>query len=119
MRYKMKINEFLKKYRVVKKIIPGITSSHTPHVVCKDGFKMSYGQPVLDKLGEPIKAFICPYRKPMDYYALKDKDDKILKSAFIEKKDSLEAKTEEGEKIVKMNYHIKKKALYGFKKTLN
>jgi len=41
MRYKMKINEFIKKYRVVKKIIPGITSSHTPHVVCKDGFKMS------------------------------------------------------------------------------
>ena len=41
MRYKMKINEFIKKYRIVKKIIPGVTSSHTPHVICKDGFKMS------------------------------------------------------------------------------
>ena len=37
----MKINEFIKKYRIVKKIIPGVTSSHTPHVICKDGFKMS------------------------------------------------------------------------------
>ena len=37
----MKINEFLQKYRKVKKLIPGMTSSHTPHVVCKDGFKMS------------------------------------------------------------------------------
>jgi hypothetical protein len=70
----------------------------------KDGFKMSYGQPVLDKSGEPIKAFICPYRKPMEYYVLQDKHGKILKSAFTEKKDSLEAKTKEGEKIVKMNY---------------
>ena len=37
----MLINEFIQKYRTVKKIIPGMTSSHTPHVVCKDGFKMS------------------------------------------------------------------------------
>ena len=37
----MKINEFIQKYRKVKKIIPGMTSSHCPHVICKDGFKMS------------------------------------------------------------------------------
>ena len=37
----MLINEFIQKYRTVKKIIPGMTSSHTPHVVCKDGFEMS------------------------------------------------------------------------------
>ena len=37
----MNINEFIQKYRTVKKIIPGMTSSHTPHVVCKDGFEMS------------------------------------------------------------------------------
>ena len=37
----MKINEFIQKYRKVKKLIPGMTSSHTPHVVCNDGFKMS------------------------------------------------------------------------------
>ena len=37
----MKINEFIQKYRKVKKIIPGMTSSYCPHVICKDGFKMS------------------------------------------------------------------------------
>ena len=37
----MKINEFIQKYRKVKKIMPGMTSSHTPHIVCNDGFKMS------------------------------------------------------------------------------
>jgi len=37
----MKINEFIQKYRKVTKLVPGMTSSHTPYVVCKDGFKMS------------------------------------------------------------------------------
>ena len=37
----MKINEFIQKYRKVKKFTPGMTSSYNPHVVCKDGFKMS------------------------------------------------------------------------------
>ena len=37
----MKINEFIQKYRKVTKLVPGMTSSHTPCVVCKDGFKMS------------------------------------------------------------------------------
>ena len=37
----MKINEFIQKYRKVKKLVPGMTSSHTPHLICKDGFKMS------------------------------------------------------------------------------
>ena len=38
---KMKINEFIQKYRKVKKLVPGMTRSYNPHVVCKDGFKMS------------------------------------------------------------------------------
>ena len=38
---KMKINEFIQKYRKVTKLVPGMTSSHTPHVVCRDGFEMS------------------------------------------------------------------------------
>ena len=37
----MKINEFIQKYRKVKKLMPGMTSSHTPYVVCNDGFEMS------------------------------------------------------------------------------
>jgi len=37
----MKINEFIQKYRKVKKLVPGMISSYNPHVICKDGFKMS------------------------------------------------------------------------------
>ena len=37
----MNINEFIQKYRKNKKIVPGLTSSHTPKVVCNDGFEMS------------------------------------------------------------------------------
>ena len=37
----MNANQFLKKYRKVKQIVPGMTSSYTPHLVCKDGFTMS------------------------------------------------------------------------------
>jgi hypothetical protein len=37
----MNINEFIKKYRKVEKHIPGFTVSRNPHVICKDGFKMS------------------------------------------------------------------------------
>ena len=37
----MKINEFIRKYNKVKTLVPGITSSFCPYVICKDGFKMS------------------------------------------------------------------------------
>jgi len=37
----MKINEFIQKYNKVKTLVPGMTSSFCPHVICKDGFKMS------------------------------------------------------------------------------
>ena len=37
----MKINEFIQKYRKVKKLIPGMTRTYNPYVVCKDGFEMS------------------------------------------------------------------------------
>ena len=37
----MKINEFIQKYRTVTKLVPGLTSSHTPKVICNDGFEMS------------------------------------------------------------------------------
>ncbi len=68
----------------------------------KDGYKMSRGQPVLDKNGEPIVAYICPYRKPREYYALKDRDGNLKKTAFIDEKKSL--KPEDGDEIVKMEY---------------
>ena len=55
----MKINEFLQKYRTVTKIVPGMTSSHTPHVVCKDGFKMSVqaGQSLYSEPKEVVDSY--------------------------------------------------------------
>ena len=38
---KMTINEFIIKYRKVEKLVPGMTRSYTPYVICNDGFKMS------------------------------------------------------------------------------
>ena len=37
----MKINEFIIKYRKVDKFGLGFTRTYNPHVICKDGFKMS------------------------------------------------------------------------------
>ena len=37
----MNINEFIQKYRKIEKLIPGMTRTYNPYVVCKDGFKMS------------------------------------------------------------------------------
>jgi len=37
----MLINEFIQKYRIVKKLVPGMTRTITPHIVCNDGFEMS------------------------------------------------------------------------------
>ena len=37
----MKINEFIQKYRKIEKLIPGMTRTYNPNVVCKDGFVMS------------------------------------------------------------------------------
>tara|TARA_B100000029_G_scaffold458466_1_gene487906 strand:- start:1553 stop:1891 length:339 start_codon:yes stop_codon:yes gene_type:complete len=37
----MKINEFIQKHIIVEKLIPGMTRSYLPYVICKDGFKMS------------------------------------------------------------------------------
>lgn len=68
----------------------------------KDGYKMSRGEPVLDKNGEPIVAFICPFRKPREYWALKDADGNLKKTAFLENKHELQV--EDGDEIVKMKY---------------
>jgi hypothetical protein len=70
----------------------------------KDGFKMSRGEPVLDKEGNPIPAFICSYRKPFSYYALKDAEGKVLKTCFTEDKEDLIAKQKDGQTVELMEY---------------
>ena len=37
----MNINQFIQEYRECKVIAPNVTSCHTPHVWCHDGFTMS------------------------------------------------------------------------------
>ena len=75
-----------------------------PLMCGKDGYKISKGQPILDKNGEPIKAYICSYRKPMDYYVVKNSDGKIIKSCFLEDKDELVFSEEKGDRVEKISY---------------
>jgi hypothetical protein len=56
----------------------------------KDGFKMSKGKEVLDKDGNPIKAFICAFRKPFKYYCLLDEYGEVKKSVHKGEEPSLE-----------------------------
>jgi len=75
-----------------------------PLMCGKDGYKISKGSPLLDKNGEPIVAYICSYRKPMDYFVVKNKDGKIIKSVFSSQKDTLSCREDEGEYIEEMHY---------------
>ena len=75
-----------------------------PLMCGKDGFKISRGQPVLDDNGEPIKAYICAFRKPFSYYALKDEGGKVLRTSFIENKEDLIKIQKEDQTIEMMEY---------------
>ena len=75
---KMKINEFIQKYRKVQKLVPGMTRTYTPHVICKDGFKMSvqagqslYSEPrdVADKYEEAEIGFPSTEESLLTTYA--------------------------------------------------
>ena len=69
----------------------------------KDGYKMRQGKPLLDKKGEPIVAFICSHRKPMEYYALIE-DEKVIKTCFTENKEDLIKIQKENQEIKLMEY---------------
>ena len=75
-----------------------------PLMCGKDGYKISKGEPLLDKEGNPIVAYICPYRKPMNYYALKDSEGNIIKSFFEEDKDKITPNLDEKETIELVEY---------------
>ena len=65
----------------------------------KDGYKMSRGEPVLDKNGEPILAFICPFRKPREYWALKDSEGNLKRQRLL--KISMNLKLKKVMKLLK------------------
>ena len=75
-----------------------------PLVCGKDGYKMSRGSYVKDSYGNKIESYICSVRKPMQYYALVDKDGKVLKTCFKEDKKKLQAEKKKGLKIVLKKY---------------
>lgn len=75
-----------------------------PLMCGKDGFKISKGKPLLDDNGNPIVAYICPYRKPLDYLALKNKDGKIIRGFFLDQKENIPVNSEEGEFIEEIRY---------------
>lgn len=56
----------------------------------KEGFKKYKGEHILDTEGNKVPFYICPFRKPMDYYVLLDKSGKIKRSAFIDNLSELE-----------------------------
>ena len=61
------------------------------------------GISVLNKI-EPIVAYICPYRKPLDFIALKNKDGKTIRGFFKEQKDKIPVNKENGEFIEDDSY---------------
>lgn len=75
-----------------------------PLMCGKDGYKISKGSPLLDKEGNPIVAYICPYRKPMDYLVIKNKDGKIIKSFFTSQKGDFSPNESEGEYLEQLHY---------------
>jgi hypothetical protein len=70
----------------------------------KDGFKMSRGEEVLDKSGKPIKAFICGFRKPFEYYVLLSSEGDIKKSVYKEDVNDLNKLQQKGDTIEKRKY---------------
>lgn len=75
-----------------------------PLMCGKDGYKISRGKPVLDKNGDPIKAYICAFRKPFSYYALIGECGNVLRTVFEEDEKDLIKIKKEKEKIKLMEY---------------
>jgi hypothetical protein len=70
----------------------------------KDGFKKCKGENLLDESGKPIKAFICAFRKPFEYYALTNKHGKVKKSVFKDNLKELDSLVCEGDTIKEKKY---------------
>ena len=70
----------------------------------KDGYKMCKGKPLKDDQGNPIKAYICPFRKPFEYLILSDSSGNFKKSVYPEDKDQLLKIKKEGDTIETKSY---------------
>lgn len=55
-----------------------------PLMCGKQGFKKSKGEYVLDKDGNKVPNYICEFRNNFDYYAILNKEGKLIKCVFSE-----------------------------------
>ena len=85
-------------------IFPGFAASKLLYNEKGEVSGVQTGDMGLDKNGNPIPAFICSFRKPFSYYALKDSSGKVLKTCFIDDLNSLEKVKKEGQSIDRMEY---------------
>lgn len=75
-----------------------------PLVCGREGFKKHKGENLLDNDGNPIPSYICPYRKPLDYYVILNSEGKIIKSAFEDEKHTLVPDESKGEVVELKSY---------------
>jgi len=77
----MNINQFIQQYRKCETITPTLTSCHTPHIRCSDGFKMSvqagpslYSTPrtVADRYSTVEVGYPSEYESLLDLYDYND-----------------------------------------------
>lgn len=87
-----------------KKDYPSDGSFGGPLACGREGYKKRKGEFLLDAKGKKIKNYICPFRKPMKYVALLDKDENIIKTAFYKDRGTLCPKKENGERVKTMQY---------------
>ena len=70
----------------------------------KEGFKKHRGEPLLDQNGDKIPAYICPFRRPMSYYALLNSAGEVKRGVFEGDEGSLESLKKEGDTIELREY---------------
>jgi hypothetical protein len=87
-----------------KKDYPSDGSFGGPLACGREGYKKRKGEFLMDANGKKIKNFICPFRKPITYYAILDAEGNVVKTAFKEDKGKLCPDKEKGEKVKKMEY---------------
>tara|TARA_Y100000592_G_C5482355_1_gene326454 strand:+ start:22336 stop:23424 length:1089 start_codon:yes stop_codon:yes gene_type:complete len=85
-----------------KKGYPKDGSFGGPLACGKKGFKKSRGEYLLDKFGEKIPAYICPFREARDYYVILDENGNKIKGGFTQ--EELEGELKKGQSILKQKY---------------
>tara|TARA_Y100000361_G_C11161802_1_gene347916 strand:- start:4251 stop:5306 length:1056 start_codon:yes stop_codon:yes gene_type:complete len=75
-----------------------------PLMCGKDGFKISKGKPLIGPDGNPVVAYICPYRKPIEYVVLKDAVGSVIKSFFKDDPSLDTLSLKEGESLSEVTY---------------